>query len=405
MTSPINGNGRIDSFLEQIRSCVETNGTHHLYRKPDLSYETKNPLLLSSKEWKELSGDALTEEAQLIYELAEETLPKASLEQRHQVALIQKEIVERLASLKRKSSLRSRGNREVFPPPVLSGDFFNKAENRLRYRGAYRTARLLLKRRRRRNEDRLSKARRLAKGTNERIINYHTNPNYLPSWQSLWIPAKGEPYIERGRLGSGAYKSVDLAQNLFSGSFMAKATEWFKDSFRVTLQEKEILKTFKGVEGIVQLEEVEDWRPNVMYTEYIKYTFSEILDRKATLPSKQVLLEGARQLAEGLKAIQKKGLYHNDLHSGNLMLQWDDKGEKIKARIIDFGQCSDRPYYCGSVNRETSVLLEHLLLLWEKSWPNAPHPFPSRGCSTDEIIKAAEDALINLNESNKNEAE
>lgn len=171
------------------------------------------------------------------------------------------------------------------------------------------------------------------------------------------------------RLGKGAYKTVSIAQDLFTKEIFASASMNLDKS---SDQELENLKMLAGTKGFVQLishVEYEGKRGNVKRRIFLKLADLGDLDNAIETGT---LTDAARkkmvqQLLEGLVTMDKLGFIHRDLKPANIFIAGRDDfmiGDVGTACRTDDAERKQQhittPWYTSPENAVTLVALSEL---------------------------------------------
>lgn len=176
-------------------------------------------------------------------------------------------------------------------------------------------------------------------------------------------------------IGQGQFKKATLSMDLINKCLFVRL-KWLNDSFtnpKDVIQEVSITDSFLGKKGIIQIHHSSYYpskkNTNKMKFHIIQHLYSGTFDilwlrTLSTLEVKTMMDD----LMHGLAAIHEKCLIHNDLKPSNILIQIDEKTNRVVSAVLsDLGLVTNiDDYSLKEVLKEQAFEVKYLLKLFRK---------------------------------------
>ena len=145
---------------------------------------------------------------------------------------------------------------------------------------------------------------------------------------------------------------------------------------------------------------VEEWIDGETLETYLKKSDSDI--------SSSFMVSYVGSLCSALSALQAKGLRHDDLHSGNVMIAAPAPGEidgEYKIKIVDTGSLKNADLPTAKTKDDHRHFVEHLVAIWNAIFSKRSMPIRERRflSEAEKLINSMleEDAAVRLRDPNQ----
>ncbi len=184
----------------------------------------------------------------------------------------------------------------------------------------------------------LKQAKKAASKSQQKSVALYSSEKKI----AVMVPEEGNLLLEcdptKDSLHGNFYQQIKKVQDLANGFFGVR--KWLITSQKE--DELANLKRFGGTLGLAQLLPGQAHQFELFYLKHHGIRLDRFKPEKKSV-IKEMVVKACQELRSGLKAIHEKGLLHNDLHAGNILISWNEKKGKLHATLIDFGQMSEEP--------------------------------------------------------------